>query len=262
MAFREHRGQGISRQTISEMSRIWDAHWTGKPGTELSESTLHWQIMKQHIKPPGRVLEAGCGLARWVKFLCDKGFDAYGIDFSSVAIETSQRKWPELKDKLSMGDLRKMPYEGNFFDAIVSFGAVEHDEEGPQDALHDMLRVLKPGGVLYCTVPCMNRLRVMGLMALIDWVVCNRTIRRWTGRDPEVAFFAYYFYRREYRRIMQEAGFEVLGVHPLTPWEGFSGRPDTIRYKIVQGLHRVTPWTFAHMMAAICRKPATTCVPR
>lgn len=238
------------------MGSIWDEEWSGKAGqTGTCKRSLDWQLIRRYLRPPGRVLEAGCGLGQWVKFLHDAGFESYGIDFAPAGIEKSRQMWPELEMRFSVGDLRHMPYHDDFFDAIVSFGAIEHNEEGVEDPLRDMMRVLKPGGLLYCTVPCMNRLRCLGLMALQDWILCNPTIRRLTGRAPEVAFYEYVFYRREYEQVMRQAGFDFLALHPLEPMTTFCGGYHTIRYRTLKHIHRLSPWTMAHMMAAVCRKP-------
>jgi SAM-dependent methyltransferase len=240
------------------MSDAWDREWAGKTGaTAMCATNPNWGIIRRHLRPPARVLEAGCGLGQWVKFLHDEGFEAHGIDLSPLGIEKSRRMWPELENRLRVGDLRSLPYADGFFDAIVSFGAVEHNEEGVEGPLREMLRVLKPGGLLYCTVPCMNRLRRLGLMALKDWIVCNPTIRRLTGRSREVAFFEYVFYRDEYEKILRRVGFDLLALHPLEPMTMFCGGYGTLRYKIIERLHPLSPWTLAHMMAAVCRRPAS-----
>jgi hypothetical protein len=84
--------------------------------------------------------------------------------------------------------------------------------------------------------------------------VCNRTIRRLTGRAPEVAFFEYLFRPAEYEAIIKQAGFEVLKLVPLAPPEDWVGRAGSLRRRVVDALHRRHPWLMPHMMAAICRK--------
>ena len=255
MPFRQHRGGGTSGRRIHDMSEVWDDEWNRRARrTEECGRSPSWQQIRRYLRPPGRVLEAGCGLGHWVKFLHDEGFEAYGIDFAPVGIEKARQLWPDLEGRLSVGDFRHMPYEDNFFDAIVSFGAIEHNEEGIEGAVRDMIRVLKPGGLLYCTVPCMNRLRYLGLMALQDWVVCNPAIRRLAGRTPEVAFYQYVFYRREYEEILRRAGFEWVELYPQEPMV-FCGGDQAIHRRILGQIHRLSPWTMTHMMAAACRKP-------
>jgi SAM-dependent methyltransferase len=241
------------------MKAIWDSEWSITIQHNVANllNSEHWSHIQRYLTPPARLLEAGCGIAKWVKFLKNHGYDVYGLDFSKVAIDSSLNIWPDLK--LHVGDLRCMPFENSFFEGIISFGAIEHDEEGPDAALREMFRVLRPGGFLYCTVPCMNRLRRLGLMAIQDWVVRNPAVRRLTGRKPEVVFYEYLFTLSEYRKILSSAGFEVIDVIPLSPMELILGnRTGGLRWRFFQHIHQRFPWTLAHMMAAICRKPRSS----
>jgi len=237
----------------------WDAvAQTWEHGADVEARLRHqpdWALISRFIRPPARVLEAGCGFAKWVWFLERGGYEAYGIDFSEVALAKSLQRWPGLR--LVLGRIQEMPFEDGFFDAIVSFGAVEHDEAGPQAMLAEMFRVLKPGGVLYCTVPCHNLLRRSGLAWLSEFYQCNRVLRRLRGQPPEVEFWQYRWLPSEYEEILRSQGFQVISVEALAPprvWrkemEGAGGW-----WRFLAWLHRRWPWLMPHMMAGICRKP-------
>jgi len=239
------------------MEKVWTTQWAKKDPQSMvrgCEKSPVWFWTKRYVKLPARVLEAGCGLGQWVRFLADHGYEAHGLDFSEEAIRAAQSVWPDLP--LLCGDLRYIPYEDNSFDAIISLGVIEHDIEGPQEALGEMRRVLAPDGFLLSSVPCINYLRRLGGPLLIDWVVCNPTIRRLTGRQPDAAFFEYMWSPQEYRRILEVAGFEVLRLLPITLnlQRLFTGRPGDVRYRFVQWLHRRVPGLLGHMIMAICRK--------
>jgi SAM-dependent methyltransferase len=253
MVFKEHLGSGRDAgRDVRTMESRWDTHWLREDVLLEVQQSKNWQWIKKYIFPPGRILEAGCGLAKWVKFFEEQGFEAYGLDFSKVAIEASLSKWPGLR--LVCGDLRKMPYEDGFFKAIVSFGAIEHDEQGPEAALHEIYRVLARNGILYCTVPCINHIRRLGSLAIKDWIVCNNTIRRLTGRKPDATFFEYVWTPKEYAEILTQAGFELIDLVPLEPSSIF-GPAKSIRRRVIEPIHRRFPWLLTHMMAGICRKP-------
>ncbi len=242
---------------FGSMTNRWDAEWGGSEvvSSELSTNE-NWPMIRRAIPESGRVLEAGCGIAKWVAFLAQAGYEAHGLDYSKVAIERSLSLWPKLR--LARGDLRAMPYEDNFFDAVVSFGALEHDINGPDAALVEMQRVLRSDGILYCTVPCMNWIRRAGYLHLQNWIVRNSLIRRLTGRSAEVEFFEYVFKPHEYLATLRNAGFSVKELIPLSPYCIEAKGPG--RKRFIQALHRRVPWCQAHMMAAICIKvPTESC---
>ena len=123
MPFTEHRGGGKASANVTSMQKRWDAEWQSCTGAGIPDltSSENWPWVREYIRPPARVLEAGCGFARWVAFLNAQGYEAYGLDYSPVAVERSLAAWPKLR--LTVGDLRRLPYEDGFFDGIVSFGA-------------------------------------------------------------------------------------------------------------------------------------------
>ena len=72
-----------------------------------------------------------------------------GVDISEVMLSVGREKLikKNLTDKIELisGDSEVLPFEDNFFDAvIVSFGV--RNFENLEKGLSDMLRVLKPGG--------------------------------------------------------------------------------------------------------------------
>jgi len=96
------------------------------------------------------ILEVGCGpgaychvLERWLP-------DSYltGIDRDPVFIEYARNKSAALKSKCQfmVGDVTKLEFPDNTFDATTSHTVVEHVET---DAfLREQYRVLKPGGII------------------------------------------------------------------------------------------------------------------
>jgi SAM-dependent methyltransferase len=256
MAFAEYHGGGKAGSDISSMARMWDVEWSQTSfdgAVDVLVTSENWSLIERHLPPPRRVLEAGCGLGLWVKFLQDRGYEAHGVDFSTEGIASARRRWPGLK--VMVADLRAMPYESGCFDAVVSLGVIEHDIAGPAAILAEMRRVLAPGGILYCTVPCFSVLRRAGVMWVWNWVVCNHTIRRLTGRRPETAFFEYLFTPREYKALLTQAGFEVASLVPLGPSVWMTGHGAGLRRKVVDAIHRGLPWLMPHMMVAVCRNP-------
>lgn len=168
----------------------------------LQMAMLHeWSLIKRYVPRGAAMLDAGCGFGAWVQFLREKGYAAEGIDFSPRLIERLREAYPQTP--WTEGDIRRMPFPDGRFDAIVSWGVVEHDEAGPGAALREFLRVLKPGGVAIVTVP-------------LD-TAAQRQSSEVLHRKPgsEHAFFQYMMSVDELRGEMREAGFEIVEAAPL-----------------------------------------------
>lgn len=106
--------------------------------------------------PRGKILEAGCGDAKYVFYLERLGYEVYGIDFVDAIIERNKR----LSEKSGIGnssrfrvmDVCKLEFPDNYFDGYLSMGVIEHFQD-PTTPLIDAYRVLKEGGVAFITVP-------------------------------------------------------------------------------------------------------------
>ena len=110
-----------------------------------------------YIQKDDHILDSGCGLARWVQNLKNLGYNCQGLEYSEKTVKDIKEVWPELD--IIVGDILCHPIKDNSFNAVLSLGVVEHFEEGPTQALSDIFRILKPGGIGIITVPCFNIIR-------------------------------------------------------------------------------------------------------
>lgn len=70
-----------------------------------------------------KILDLGCGTGRHSVFFTKRGFDVYGIDIAEEGIRMTKEwlKKEGLRSKLKTGSIYgKLPYEANFFDAVIS----------------------------------------------------------------------------------------------------------------------------------------------
>ncbi len=112
----------------------------------------------RYLEKQGPILEAGCGLGRFVVFMEQQGFrDVRGIDISPDAVGIVNRIAPDLN--VTCGDVSDLPFEDSSIRGIVSLGVVEHFEQGPRAALQEFQRVMMPGATALITVPFLNLVR-------------------------------------------------------------------------------------------------------
>jgi ubiquinone/menaquinone biosynthesis C-methylase UbiE len=120
--------------------------------TEISmRLDSRWKLIKHFVPRGSRLMDAGCGFGEWVVFLSRRGYLAQGLDYSPELIARLRKEYPQLK--WVEGRTQSLPYAGACLDAIVSWGVIEHDPDGPQQALTEFHRVLTSTGRLIVTVP-------------------------------------------------------------------------------------------------------------
>ncbi len=114
------------------------------------------QILKNRFSVEMKILDAGCGGGRNLIYFLREGFEVFGVDQNADAIEhiryLAQMLAPKIPpENFQIATVEKMPFEDESFDAIIS-SAVLHfarDEAHFDRMLDEMLRVLKPNGMLF-----------------------------------------------------------------------------------------------------------------
>ncbi len=96
------------------------------------------------------VLDIACGAGYGSEMLGQAGMDVTGGDYDARAVERAARWFPARR--FTQADARQLPFDDARFDAVVTFETIEHVHDGTQ-FLGEMLRVLKPGGVLISSTP-------------------------------------------------------------------------------------------------------------
>jgi SAM-dependent methyltransferase len=185
-------------------------YWEGQTFEEylsLCDSQLTTELLLDYLPHEGPILEAGCGLARWVIFLRGKGFNVVGLDASQHALQTARRHASTIP--LINADILHMPFGNNVFAAILSFGVVEHFERDMQATFQEMRRVLRKRGLLFLAVPYTNLLR---RTLVHPYILLKNTSRKMRG--VELVFDEYTHSRAELRRLLVQNGFEPLKIVP------------------------------------------------
>lgn len=238
-----------------ENALSWGDFWSSLPlPTERQVATVattfQWKMIRPHIRPGMRFLEAGCGLGAWVRFVVGQGLEPIGLDFSRHLLSRLHREFPHFS--WLAGDVRSLGVASDSVDILVSWGVVEHDEAGPAQALAEFHRVLKRGGRAFITVPWLSAWRrINGMRQGGD----NKHI------TPDGAIFhQHYFETEEFSDLVRAAGFTIEAAQPyggqstILPKGLRQGFP-TMTKIFKRTLGRVIPSSiFGHMLFVVARK--------
>ncbi len=120
--------------------------------------------------PNPHVLDCGVGtggLSTALAHALPKPFALDAIDISPAMLEraSTNLRAAGVDATLREGDVRALPYEDASFDVVMTAHVLEHLAD-PSAALDEMVRVLKPGGLL---IACLTRRSPLGLYIHFKW---------------------------------------------------------------------------------------------
>lgn len=153
-----------------------------------------------------RVLEVGAGSGK----LQDIVEDYTGLDISSTAKRFFHKRFV-------VGSATSMPFPDNEFDAIWTINVLEHVPK-PEEALSEMRRVLKNGGLLYLSPAWQCRSWAAdghGVRPYSDFNIKGKLIKASIPLRDSIAFRSLYTFPIRFLR--------------LTAWE-LNGKPTSFRY--------------------------------
>ena len=126
----------------SDSKEYEDEKYENRPGMRLIKNIL----LKETT--PIKICDFACGHGALIKELKWEGYQVYGIDSSEKRTKTLECK----KIDVQKGDICNVPFDDNMFDVAICLECLEH-VENPIIVLNEIIRTLKVGGRIYCTVP-------------------------------------------------------------------------------------------------------------
>jgi len=152
----------------------------------------------------GKLLEVGCGAGRYTRAFLHYRPDlqVYGCDISHVALAEARQADPTGRIEYKLGDALNLPYEDAGFDIVVLFDVFEHVTDVGK-AADEVARVLKPGGLFHCFVPCEgNRRTIFSLLRKSKRLPIHRWKRDHIGHIQVLT-------TAQMRRILERRGLKV-----------------------------------------------------
>lgn len=140
-------------------AEIYDRVIATNPGYHGAHGSPGYHACLMHAERlrgfSGRSLDVGCGAGFVVALLNMPtfGFEAHGVDVSAEGVARARKINPA--DRIAIMQPGKIPHDHDSFALVTCFDVMEHLDEPDILALRDELyRVLKPGGLLFCSASC------------------------------------------------------------------------------------------------------------
>ncbi|HEX9142544.1 MAG TPA: class I SAM-dependent methyltransferase [Gaiellaceae bacterium] len=154
-----------------------------------------WRLLRRTFAPGSAILDAGCGFGEWVNVLETGGFEAIGVDYSAELINRLRSTYPG--SRWLQSDVRSIPLPDHAVDGVISWGVIEHDEAGPEAALREFCRIVKPRGAIVVSVPR-------------DSHVMRESSQKQFPVQAHGVFFQYFMTEAELASHVARAGFEIV----------------------------------------------------
>ncbi|MFN8525013.1 MAG: class I SAM-dependent methyltransferase [Chloroflexota bacterium] len=152
----------MEREQYELMFRQEERHWwyagMRRITAALLDSTTIQNLAREHAREAGvaDILDAGCGSGGTSRFL-ERWGRVTGVDLMADALTFARERG---MSRLIRGSVTDLPFADASFDIVTSFDVLYHlGVSSDARAFSELLRVVRPGGLLLIRLPAYNWLR-------------------------------------------------------------------------------------------------------
>jgi SAM-dependent methyltransferase len=168
----------VKEEELERLASFEEWYWWHR-----GRRTMVCRILERYAPPQARILDVGCGTGATTAALLRFG-DVSGFDMGLAGLRHAQARGLPV----ARGSAENLPAGDASFDVVVALDVLEHLDDDRR-ALAEILRVLRPGGILLATVPAYAFL--------------------WSSHDEALGHRRRYV-RKQLRDRITGAGFEIV----------------------------------------------------
>jgi len=188
----------------------------------LSPEMKAWGI---YIKSGQKILDVGCGNGRLMELFKNNTIEYYGVDLSDELIAIAKKecqKYNLIKANFQVANMLDLPFADNIFDLVFCVSALHHipSAVGRWQAVQEMQRVLKPGGLLamnnwYFWNKYTNKKYSIKKQTRLNWLRGldkGGILIPWKDKEGKILVrrYCYAFTKPEMKKLVETNGFIIL----------------------------------------------------
>ena len=176
---------GMNPEEFHHIARAEETFWWHRGMRQILFAVLDPEIRGRRIRS---VLEAGCGTGYMSKLLGERyGWSMTALDLGWEGLEYAKQYGVQ---RLVQGDVARLPFPAEAFDAVASLDVIAHFPRGREDsAASELARVLRRGGLLIIRTSALDVLK---------------------SRHSEFVFERQRFTRARLKALAERHGFRIL----------------------------------------------------
>ena len=184
-----------NKNNFQYWSDRWDSIEVDSPMTDIESYPLKYSNLIIQNKED-KILEAGCGAGRILRFYHNLGYDIKGIDFIGDVIKKLKKEDPSVN--ATEENILELSFDNEHFDIILAFGLFHNfHSDKLKKSLTETCRVLKKDGKLCASFRADNIQEL-----IIDWLNKEK-------EEKNMEFHKLNLKKKEFIDLLENNGFEV-----------------------------------------------------
>lgn len=180
--------------SLSELSTHYSTYSYNDQGYLSSLTRKSYQRLLDEFekyRKTNTLLDVGCGRGWFLEEAKKRGWEVYGTEYSETAVNLCRAKGIQMV----AGKLDALTFLTKNFDVITSFEVIEHINN-PNEELENINKLLRSGGLFYCTTPNFNSLLRYYLKADYNMI----------GYPEHLSYYT----KKTLNRVVQQNGFKNI----------------------------------------------------
>jgi SAM-dependent methyltransferase len=192
-----------------ENKDYWKNRWKALPvdgaNGNIETYPLKYALQAVKMAPKGRLLDAGCGAGRVIRYFHARGYDIDGFDFIPEVIEKLHESDPTLS--VTTADVSNLPYRDDSYACVMGFGLYHNlPLELQVKSLQETRRVMSRNSILCASF------RADNITTRISDMLRDREDPSSNNEETPRVFHKINLRKKEIKLQLEKGGFSLIDI--------------------------------------------------